>query len=323
VRKSIQSDRVILAPGLPYEVATVQRIFRLFTQDSKKAQEIADQLNQESVPYQKGRPWARSTVARMLSNEKYIGNNIYNLTSSKLGQKNVANSPSVWMRVEGAFDRIIEQATFEAAQRVIARRRATKPRELRPSNTDILLRLARLFAEKGSLNTVMINEAEDLPHSTLYRKRFGSLKQAYELVGYRQDKNFDYYGGRRAVTATIATVVADLKLTLQATEHHSEFDEKRDILSIDDGTDISIVVARSVLLPSGSLRWKIGRKVDRSCNFVLMVRMAEGNEGILDFHLMRPADIPECRIRFQHWQQFGTFRVEAVADLTNRLLAPA
>ena len=97
-RKSIQTDRIILAPGPPHEVATVQRIFRLFTQESKNAQEITDQLNQESIPYHMGRPWARSTVARMLSSEKYIGNSVFNLTSSKLGQKNTPNPPHVWKR---------------------------------------------------------------------------------------------------------------------------------------------------------------------------------------------------------------------------------
>src|SRR3981189_773353 len=126
-RKSIQSDRVILQPGLPHEVATVKRIFHLFTQDSKTKQEIADQLNKENIPNQLGRPWVRSSIQRMLSNEKYIGNNVYNLTSSKLGQKNARNPSSVWMRVEGAFERIIDPATFEAAQRIMAQRRLEKP----------------------------------------------------------------------------------------------------------------------------------------------------------------------------------------------------
>jgi DNA invertase Pin-like site-specific DNA recombinase len=321
-RKSIQTDRIILAPGPPHEVATVQRIFRLFTQESKNAQEITDQLNQESIPYHMGRPWARSTVARMLSSEKYIGNSVFNLTSSKLGQKNTPNPPHVWMRVEGAFDRIIEPATFQAAQRLLTERRGKRPIASRLSNSNILGKLARLFQEKGYLTTEMINAAEGLPHSTLYRKRFGSLRQAYELVGYRQDKNFDYYGGRRDVTATIAKVAEELKHILQAAEKMSDFDRKRDILTLNSEIAASIVVARSVRLPSGSLRWKIGRKIDRSCNFVVLVRMTEGNHTVLDFHLLKPAELPQRRIEFQDWQQFGAFRVESLAELAQRFLSP-
>jgi len=321
-RKSIQSDRIILQPGLPHEVKTVKRIFRLFTRNSKTEGEIADLLNQENISNQLGRPWARSTIRRMLCNEKYIGNNVYNLTSSKLGQKNARNPPSVWMRVEGAFDRIVEPATFEAAQRLIAQRCVGKtPRELRPSNARILSKLARLFEGKGCLTTEMINAAEGLPHSTLYRKRFGSLKRAYELVGYRQDKNFEYFGGRRAVTATIAAVAAELKANFQAAKNSFDFDAKKDLLTINNGIAVSTVVARSVRLPSGSLRWKIGRKIDRSRNFIVLVRMTQGNERVLDFHLLPPAEIPERRIEFQDWQQFCAFRIEAMADLAERLLS--
>jgi DNA invertase Pin-like site-specific DNA recombinase len=320
-RKSIQSDRIILQPGLPHEVKTVKRIFRLFTRDSKTEREIADQLNQESIPNQLGRPWVRSTVQRMLCNEKYIGNNVYNLTSSKLGQKNARNPPSAWMRVEGAFDRIIEPDTFEAAQRLMAQRRLKPPRELRPSNPNILSKLARLLEQQGCLTTEMINAAEGLPHSTLYRKRFGSLRQAYELVGYRQDRNFEYFDGRRAVTSTIATLVAELKVEFQAAGNNSDFDEKRDILTISNGIILSIVVARSVCLPSGSLRWKIGRKIDRSCNFVVLVRMTKGNESVLDFHLLPPAAIPARRIEYQDWHRFGAFRVKVIGELTRQLLS--
>jgi DNA invertase Pin-like site-specific DNA recombinase len=320
-RKSIQSDRIILQPGLLHEVKTVKRIFRLFTRHSRTEQEIADQLNQENIPNQLGRPWVRSTIQRMLCSEKYIGNNVYNLTSSKLGQKNVANPPGVWMRVEGAFDRIIEPATFEAAQRLMARRRVGRtPRELRPSNARILGKLARLFEEKGCLTSEMINAAEGLPHSTLYRKRFGSLKQAYELVGYRQDNNFAYFDGRRAVSKTIATAAAELELNFQAAKQRFEFDRDRNICTVNSGIAVSIVVARSVRLPTGSLRWKIGRKIDRACSFVVLIRMTERNESALDFHLLPPAEIPERRIEFQDWQQFCAFRVETMADLAKRLL---
>jgi DNA invertase Pin-like site-specific DNA recombinase len=320
-RKSIQSDRVILQPGLPHEVKTVKRIFRLFTRDCKTEGEIADRLNRESISNQFGRPWARSTIRRMLCNEKYIGNNVFNRTSSKLGQKNARNPPSAWIRIEGAFDRIIEPATFEAAQRLVAQRRVEKPpRDLRPSNVRILGKLARLFAEQGCLTTEMINAAEGVPHSTLYRKRFGSLRRAYELVGYRRDRNFEYFDGRRAVTATIATIAAELESNIQVAKQTADFDGQRDILTI-NGIAVSIVVARSVRLPTGSLRWKIGRKINRSCSFVVFVRMTEGNESVLDFHLLPPAKIPDRRIEFQDWQQFVAFRVEVIGELAKRLLA--
>ena len=49
--------------------------------------------------------------------------------------------------------------------------------------------------------------------------------------------------------------------------------------------------------------------------------MTEGNESVLDFHLLPPAEIPNRRIEFQDWQQFRAFRIEATADLAKRLLS--
>jgi hypothetical protein len=313
---------VILQPGLPHEVDTVKRIFHLFTQDSKTKQEIADQLNKENIPNQLGRPWVRSSIQRMLSNEKYIGNNVYNLTSSKLGQKNARNPSSVWMRVEGAFERIIDTATFEAAQRIMAQRRLEKPpRDGILKNSEILRSLAQLFAEKGCLTTEMINAAGGLPHSTLYRKRFGSLKRAYELVGYQQEKNFQYYDGRRAVTATIASVAAELSTQIRTAGRTVDFDERTSTLTINDAATVSIFVARSVRLPTGSLRWKIGRKIGRCSNLVVVARMKETNESILDYYLLPHSEIPERRIEFQDWPRFDAFRIEVGEGLAQAILS--
>ena len=44
------------------------------------------------------------TVHQVLTNEKYIGNNVYNRMSFKLKKKRVINPPEMWVRREGAFE---------------------------------------------------------------------------------------------------------------------------------------------------------------------------------------------------------------------------
>ena len=58
----------------------------------------------------------------MLTNEKYIGNNVYNRVSFKLKAKRVINPPDEWIRADGAFEAIIESDFFEAAQRIVSQR---------------------------------------------------------------------------------------------------------------------------------------------------------------------------------------------------------
>src|SRR5262245_24869518 len=102
-QKSLQTDRVILVPGPEEEVATVRWVYEQFTRHGKREVEIAAELNARGLVTDLGRPWTRGTVHEVLSNEKYLGNNVYNRTSFKLQKRHVHNPPEMWVRAEGAF----------------------------------------------------------------------------------------------------------------------------------------------------------------------------------------------------------------------------
>lgn len=78
--KSLQTDRVILVPGPEEEVKTVQSMYKMFVEDGKPEAEIAKDLNDRGIKSDLGRVWSRGTVHQVLSNEKYIGNNVFNRT---------------------------------------------------------------------------------------------------------------------------------------------------------------------------------------------------------------------------------------------------
>lgn len=87
--KSLQTDRVILVLGADAEVATVNQIFQWLIEEDLAITAIASRLNGLSVLTDLDRPWTYSTVRQVLSNEKYIGNNVYNRHSFKLKKKHV------------------------------------------------------------------------------------------------------------------------------------------------------------------------------------------------------------------------------------------
>ena len=89
--KGIASDRIVLAPGPPEEVETVRLIFSLFVRERKNERMITELLNARGIDNGSGRPWQHSVVSRMLRNEKYVGNHIWNRTSFKLQQVHVKN----------------------------------------------------------------------------------------------------------------------------------------------------------------------------------------------------------------------------------------
>ena len=116
-QKSIQTDRVVLVPGPEEEVKIVRWIYQAFINEGKSESEIAKSLNAQGVVTDFGRAWNRATVHQVLTNEKYIGNNVYHRTSFKLKLKHVDNPPDKWIRADGEFEGIVEPELFFTRRR--------------------------------------------------------------------------------------------------------------------------------------------------------------------------------------------------------------
>jgi hypothetical protein len=76
----------------------------------------------------RGSRWTARHVRRILRNEKYIGNNVWNRESFKLQKARVRNRPELWLRADGAFEPIIERSLFDAARTIIDGRALYTPR---------------------------------------------------------------------------------------------------------------------------------------------------------------------------------------------------
>jgi len=191
--KSLQTDRVVLVPGPEEEVKRVQWIYEQFLNGAKTESEIAKLLNAEGVLTDFGRPWTKGAVHQILTNEKYIGNNVYHRTSFKLKRKHVVNSPEKWIRSDGAFEGIVAPDVFYQVRGIILAR----SRKL--SDQEMLDKLQGLLKQHGQISGILIDEAEDLPSSTAFRHRFGSLVSAYRLIDGGMERS-----GSRYLLSTLA-----------------------------------------------------------------------------------------------------------------------
>ena len=115
-QKSLQTDRVILMPGPPEEVDIVNDMFRWLIRDDLRLSDIAGRLNGMRVTTDLGRRWTAPTVRQVLTNEKYVGNNIFNRHSFKLKKFHINNPPEMWIRKVAAFEGIVPIETFFTAQ---------------------------------------------------------------------------------------------------------------------------------------------------------------------------------------------------------------
>ena len=157
-----------------------------------------------------GRAWNRATVHQVLTNEKYIGNNVYHRTSFKLKLKHVVNPPEKWIRADGVFEGIIEPELFFKAREIILAR----SRKL--TDEEMLEKLRGVLNQHGRISGILIDEAEDLPSSAAFRYRFGSLVSAYRLIGYDPEIDYSFIEINRKLRKQHPEIVASVIRKIEA-----------------------------------------------------------------------------------------------------------
>lgn len=289
-QKSLQTDRVVLSPGPEHERTVVQWIYTQFTDRGRREADIAAELNAQGVLTDLGRPWTRGTVHQVLTNEKYIGNNVYNRTSFKLKKKHVRNPPEMWVRANGVFPAVVTPATFFTAQGIF------QERCRRLSDDEMVARLKLLMGRHSSLSSHLIDSADDLPSSAAYRYRFGSLLQAYRLAGYDPGRDYEYIEINRDLRKLYPNLVADVMRRLDAVGAKVTQDHTTDLLLINGEYSASMVLSRCRQTPTGSLRWLIKINQRIAPDITILVRMDPENEQPSDYYLLPIMDIETPRL---------------------------
>ena len=72
---------------------------------------------------------------------------------------------------------IVDRALFERARAIV------DARSRHFTDEELLQSLRGILAQHGMLSGLLIDEREEMPSSSAYRHRFGSLLRAYELIG--------------------------------------------------------------------------------------------------------------------------------------------
>jgi len=283
--KSIQTDRVILTPGPEEEVKIVRWIYQAFVNEGKNELEIARALNSQGVLTDFGRAWTRATIHQVLTNEKYIGNNVYHRTSFKLKLKHVVNPQEEWIRADGSFEGIIEPSLFHTAQGIILAR----SRKL--SNDEMLEKLRGVLKQHGRISGILIDEIDDLPSSTAFRSRFGSLVSAYRLIGYDPEIDYSFIETNRKLRKQHPEIVAAVVRQIQELGSVATLDEKTGLLHLNQELRVSIVLCRHIATGAGASRWLVRLDEGLKPDITIAVRMDATNEGIRDYYLLPGIDM--------------------------------
>lgn len=130
-----ETEKNILVPDEVY-APIIRRIFSMCDQ-GKGVKAIASTLNEEGIRTRSKKEWDTNSIHRVLKNEVYTGSNLWYRTEKKKG-KPVPASPDKVVRVEGAFEPIVEKELFDRVQEKL-KSRSFVAQHPRITNSDFLL----------------------------------------------------------------------------------------------------------------------------------------------------------------------------------------
>jgi DNA invertase Pin-like site-specific DNA recombinase len=284
MHKWLSTDRVRVRPGGPDQVAVIRWIFRQCLERQSDC-EIARKLNQRKVQTADGRSWNSARVNRILQNEMYVGNMIYNRGSRKLGAKRTENPPELWVRAEGCIDAIIDQKTFLRAKKIIEERR------VQITEDEMLSRLRRVLHKKGRLSPSIIAAAKEVPCVHTFVRHFGTLRNAYRLVGYEFTRDYRFVDAKARWTAVIEKLSSQVAAEVRERGGEATVGPSKDSLSVEGKLNVLFRVARAYPKEGNLTQWRIPRLGRLPSGWMVVARLTDDNAAILDYVLMPINDV--------------------------------
>ena len=113
----------------------------------------------------------------------------------------------------------------------------------------MLKKLRRLLSRKGTLSTEIIAQAKGVFHPATYRKRFGSLHRAFQLIGYqpspRHKKSAEHFARttrlRKSLLADLKSIFSRELEIVRIPSHHWE------LIQFSNGLRLSVYLCRKFL----------------------------------------------------------------------------
>ncbi len=182
------------------------------------------------------------------------------------------------------------------------------------TDEEMLEKLRTLLQLHGRISGILIDETEGLPSSTAFRHRFGTLVSAYRLIGYDPGIDFSFIEENRWLRKRHPELVASVIQQILALGAKAVWDEKTELLEVNDELLVSIVLCRHTQTGAGSSRWLIRLDASSKPDITIAVRMDATNEGIRDYYLLPGIDMEweHLRVAEENGIYLDTYRFESL-----------
>ncbi len=194
---------------------------------------------------------------------------------------------SEWIVVPGAFRPLIGSETFANAQRRIEQMQSSLPRNR--SDQDLLEELRTIRSAHGRISVDLINRTPSAPSPLTYRKRFGTLRRAYELVGYRRFWDPDWLEVRQRIQRLRNDLMKGIKEMDPRISIERRSGRCHSLFRTRDGQLISVMVSRPRHdFPERGPRWLVNPVQDEHKMVTLLARLNLKCDAFKDLFVIPP-----------------------------------
>ena len=174
----------------------------MVVEDKETFTDIAGELSRRGIKYCDSYDWNNCAVRAIVTNPKYAGWSAWGRTEQKLHGPQVAQPRDRWTMRSEAFQPLVTQATFDRAQAVL------RDRTFNLTDEQFIAAAKALLNKKKRLSQELLKDSPMTPSYGAYRKRFGSMRRLYDLVGYRgQPSHFSRCESARSTRALRADLM--------------------------------------------------------------------------------------------------------------------
>lgn len=320
ISKSFRTDRVILVPGPEHEVEVIRRIFDLFVNKHMFKRSIAKLLNAEHVPFSDGRRWNEYHIGFILSNERYVGTLVFGKTSSLLrlgkGIGRAKSGPGAAIRGSAGYEPIVPTKLFAAAN---------EPKSKQGSwyrDAALLDILCTLWRAHGYISHQLIETTCGVPSPQTYRKRFGTLREAYRRIGYKEQPDqlrLKHYAITRNLVLSLAS---RLQRAAGQAGLATTWNWQRRTLALGSGALLRITLGRYLHTRQNRLaRWEFEINTRVLPHLLLIIRMDSAHKEAIDYFVL-PSCILTKRLNFiDNKHLFETYRCKSIDDAIHTAIA--
>jgi Recombinase len=298
-RKFLATQHVKLVLGPDEEVRTVQQIYSMYLNENMTVSDITRYLTRKQVPREVPRPWNDIAVHRILSHAKYCGCIVFGRFSTKMRSDKCLRPRDEWVVQANSFEAIISPEVFEEVQK--KRRNAV----WLLTNEQVLERV-RAFAEAtGSVHHDTLTRGRGVPcYETLIR-RFGTMRQVYDLIGMQFTRVFHVHGGSQKSRILRLKIGMDFEDSLRRVG--IPFRRDGFVFTLNGCQPVHLQLAWCIgRTKRGDLRWKIHWSINSHNQPCLAARLTLDNTKILDWFLLMKAPHSQSNFRLSDRAIRGT-----------------